>query len=91
MKNFDLYLSNFFSQEGYTNDFRKLRKALYIPAVDVDVGRYDVFGEEGFDDVPISQAVIASSAMPILFQPIQIRGKITSTAGWGASPIWISP
>lgn len=83
LKNFDLYLSNFFSQEGYTNDFRKLRKELYIPAVDVDMGRYDVFGEEGFDDIAISQAVIASAAMPILFQPVHIRGKDYIDGGVG--------
>lgn len=83
LKNFDLYLSNFFSQEGYTNDFRKLKKALYIPAVDVDVGRYDVFGEKEFDDTPISQAVIASSAMPILFQPVHIKGKDYIDGGVG--------
>lgn len=83
LKNFDLYLSNFFSQEGYTNDFRKLRRELYIPAVDVDLGRYDVFGEEGFDDVPISQAVVASSSMPILFQPVHIKGKDYIDGGVG--------
>ncbi|HEY5599450.1 MAG TPA: patatin-like phospholipase family protein, partial [Candidatus Manganitrophaceae bacterium] len=56
---------------------------LYIPAVDVDMGRYDVFGEEGFDDVPISKAVTASSAMPILFQPIHLNGKDYIDGGVG--------
>lgn len=83
LKNFDLYLSHFFSQEGYTNDFRKLKRELYIPAVDVDMARYDVFGEEGFSDVAISQAVIASAAMPILFQPVHIRGKDYIDGGVG--------
>ncbi|MFY9270768.1 MAG: patatin-like phospholipase family protein [Candidatus Manganitrophaceae bacterium] len=83
LKNFDLYLSTFFAQEGYTNDFRKLKRELYIPAVDVDMGRYDVFGEEPFSDVPISQAVIASSAMPIVFQPVHIGGKDYIDGGVG--------
>ncbi|MBI3803375.1 MAG: patatin-like phospholipase family protein [Nitrospirae bacterium] len=83
LKNFDLYLSNFFSQEGYTNDFRKLKKELYIPAVDVDLGRYDVFGEGEFAGIPISQAVIASAAMPILFQPVHINGKDYIDGGVG--------
>ncbi len=68
-------LAALFSREGYTDDFRKLKKALYIPAVDLNMGRYDVFGTEPFSDIPISQAVTASSAMPILFQPVHIRGK----------------
>ncbi|HZR47075.1 MAG TPA: patatin-like phospholipase family protein [Candidatus Manganitrophaceae bacterium] len=83
LKNFDLYLSRFFSQEGYTNDFRKLKRELYIPAVDVDMARYDVFGEKEFSDVSISQAVIASAAMPILFQPVRINGKDYIDGGVG--------
>ena len=83
LKNFDRYLSNFFSQEGYTNDFRKLRKELYIPAVDIDTGRYDVFGEGEYADIPISLAVTASSAMPIAFQPVRIQGKDYIDGGVG--------
>ena len=83
LKNFDLYLSAFFSQEGYTNDFRKLKRELYIPAVDVDMARYDVFGEDGLSDIPISLAVIASAAMPILFQPVHIGGKDYIDGGVG--------
>lgn len=75
LSNFDRYLAEFFSQSGHTNDFRQLKRQLYIPATDVDTGRYDVFGEPGFDHVPISLAVTASSAMPIVFQPIRIGEK----------------
>jgi predicted acylesterase/phospholipase RssA len=75
LKNFDRYLSMVLSQDGFTNDFRRLHKELYIPAVDVDTGRYDVFGEGDLSDVPISSAVTASSAMPIAFQPVHIHGK----------------
>jgi len=75
LKNFDRYLSTVFSQDGLTNDFRRLHKELYIPAVDIDTGRYDVFGKGDLSDVPISSAVTASSAMPIAFQPVQIHGK----------------
>lgn len=83
LKNFDCYLSNFFSQEGYTNDFRKLKKELYIPAVDIDTGRYDVFGEGEYANIPISLAVTASSAVPIAFQPVTIRGKDYVDGGVG--------
>ncbi|MEK7285690.1 MAG: patatin-like phospholipase family protein [Nitrospirota bacterium] len=86
IKNLDLFLSNQFSQNGYTNDFRKLKKELYIPAVNLDLGQYDVFGEpgpEGFDDVPISLAVSASSAIPIFFQPVHIKGNDYIDGGVG--------
>jgi predicted acylesterase/phospholipase RssA len=83
LKNFDRYLSSFFALEGYSNDFRKLKRELYIPAVDIDTGRYDVFGEGAYADVPISLAVTASSAMPIVFQPVHIRGKDYVDGGVG--------
>ena len=86
LKNFDLFLCGLLNQEGYTNDFRKLKKELYIPAVNLDTGRYDVFGEEGpygFDAVPISKAVVASSAIPIIFQPVHINGRDYIDGGVG--------
>lgn len=83
LKNFDRFLVDYFSRDGYTNDFRKLKNELYIPAVDVDMGRYDVFGEGEFADVPISLAVTASSAMPIMFQPVSIKGKDYIDGGVG--------
>lgn len=83
LKNFDEYLKTHFSQPGFTNDFRKLKRELYIPAVDLDLGRYDVFGEGDFADVPISTAVTASSAVPIIFQPIRIRGRDYIDGGVG--------
>ncbi len=101
LQNLSRSLTYLLSQEGYTNDFRALEKELYIPAVDIDTGHYDVFGENEFSDVPISQAITASSAMPILFQPIHIRGRdyidggvsrvahIDIALNHGAELIWI--
>jgi predicted acylesterase/phospholipase RssA len=86
LKNLDLFLENLFQQDGYSNDFRKLKKALYIPAVNLDTGRYDVFGEDGlggFSAVPISTAVAASSAIPIVFQPVCINGNDYVDGGVG--------
>jgi NTE family protein len=83
LKNFNRYLSGFLSKNGYSNDFRMLRKELYIPAVDIDTGRYDVFGEGDMADVPIALAVTASSAMPIAFQPVYIKGKDYMDGGVG--------
>lgn len=83
LRNFDAYLSGFLDQPGLTNDFRKLKRELYIPAVDLDLGRYDVFGEGEFADVPISTAVTASSAMPIVFQPVNIKGRDYIDGGVG--------
>jgi NTE family protein len=83
LRNFEIYLRRFLDQPGYTNDFRRLKRELYIPAVDIDMSHYDVFGEAEFADVPISKAVIASSAIPIVFQPIRIKGRDYVDGGVG--------
>lgn len=71
----DRVLRNLFSQRGRTNDFRKLKHRLFLVATDLDSGESVSFGEEGFDDVPISTAVQASAALPGLFPPVVIKGK----------------
>ena len=58
---------------GYTNDFSQLQRELYIIATDLDSGQRAVFGK-GYLDVPIAQAVAASSAMPVLYKPVSIGG-----------------
>ncbi len=68
-------LERIFSEPGRTNDFRKLRTSLRIVATDIDNGRPVEFGAAGFDDVPITRAVVASSAMPGLFAPVPIGGR----------------
>ncbi|HVZ42290.1 MAG TPA: patatin-like phospholipase family protein [Ramlibacter sp.] len=65
-------LAGTFSREGRTNDFRKLRTRLTLVATNLDTGQAAPFGAPGFDHVPISKAVQASSALPGLFPPVEI-------------------
>ena len=69
------YLERLFQQPGRTNDFRKLRRRLFIVATDLDSGKSTPFGAPGLDDVPISQAVKASSALPGLYPPARIGDR----------------
>jgi NTE family protein len=69
------YLSRLFSQPGRTDDFRKLPGRLFIVATDLDSGRSAPFGSPGLDDVPISQAVKASAALPGLYPPARIGDR----------------
>ena len=55
--------------------FRELGRRLFIVAADLDSGRAAPFGAPGFDDVPISEAVKASSALPGLYPPARIGGR----------------
>jgi NTE family protein len=68
----DRRLSRLFSREGRSNDFRDLKTRLTLVATDLDTGEAAPFGRPGWDHVPISKAVQASSALPGLFPPVEI-------------------
>ena len=69
------YLAHMFSQPGRTDDFRQLKARLYLVATDLDSGKAVEFGAAGHDDIPISLAATASSALPGLFPPVEIGGR----------------
>ena len=68
------FLQEAFTRRGRTNDFRLLRRALYLVATDLDTGESVSFGRPGHDGIPISKAVQASCALPGLFPPVTIDG-----------------
>ncbi len=63
------FLRDVFTRGGRTNDFRQLDRALYVIGVDLDSGEAVRFGDKDWDDLPISQAVQASAALPGLYPP----------------------
>jgi len=69
------YLREVFSGEERVDDFRLLGNELYLAATDLDTCERIVFGAEGWDDVPISAAVRASAALPMLYKPHVIKGR----------------
>ena len=68
----DRVMRGMFARRGRTNDFRKLKHKLFLVATDLDSGESIAFGSPGHDDVPISVAVQASTALPGLFPPVRI-------------------
>ncbi len=66
------YLCESFRSERILDDFHQIRPELYIPAVDLDRGERVVFGEEGWRDLHVCQAITASCAIPAFFRPYQI-------------------
>ena len=68
-------LERLFTREGRTNDFRQLKARLTLVATNLDSGEAAPFGQPGWDHVPISKAVQASSALPGLFPPVEIDEK----------------
>jgi NTE family protein len=64
-----------FEKPMRSNDFRKLRGKLFVGATDQDRRDHVIFGDEGFDDVPVSVAVQASTATHPFFPSVEIHGR----------------
>jgi NTE family protein len=69
------YVRRILSDPDRTNDFRELACELYLAATDLDTCERVVFGSDGWDDVPISRAVSASSALPMVYRPVRIGDR----------------
>ena len=69
------YLQHFLASRGRADRFDALNHDLFVVAVDLDNGEAVAFGEEGHRDVPVSQAVQASTALPGLYRPVRIAGR----------------
>jgi NTE family protein len=69
------YLETVLSDPDRSNDFRLLENELYLTATDLDTCERIVMGGEDWDDVPISSAVAASTALPMVYRPVEIRGR----------------
>ncbi len=69
------YLQLLFNSEGHTDDFRKLRARLYVVATNLNTGTSESFGGPRHRHVPISRALLASSALPGLYPAVEIDGQ----------------
>src|SRR6266516_889145 len=69
------YVAAALSEDGRVDDFRLLDKELYLTATDLDTCERIVFGEDGWADVPISKAIQCSTALPIVYKPVDLKGR----------------
>jgi predicted acylesterase/phospholipase RssA len=69
------YVADVLIDSGRANDFRLLDRELYLTATDLDTCERIVFGEEDWRDVPISKAVECSTALPIVYKPVELKGR----------------
>ena len=87
---FSLVALESFMRKGYharnlTNSFEALGRTLLIPAIDLNTAERVVFGRGELRDVPISDAVAASCAIPGFFEPYSIAGRDYVDGGVGFS------
>lgn len=79
------YMREAFAARGLANTFSDIPHTLLIPAVDLDRAERVVFGAGQLRDVPISQAIAASSAIPGFFEPYRIGNRDYVDGGVGFS------
>jgi predicted acylesterase/phospholipase RssA len=75
------YLRQAFSAEGRSNRFGETRRRLLITATDLDSARRVVFGEPDAPEATISEAVAASTAIPLLYAPRRIGDRVYLDGG----------
>jgi NTE family protein len=74
-KGIEEYVRTVLSDPDRTDDFRLLPNELYLAATDLDTCERIVLGAEGWDDVPISTAVRASTALPMVYTPTRVKDR----------------
>jgi len=75
LDNYQRFFSQLLESFGKTDSFAGLSRELFIPATDLDLGTRRIFSNADSDQVPISNAVAASSAIPLFFRPVRIQGR----------------
>jgi predicted acylesterase/phospholipase RssA len=68
------YVRDALKSQGGRNRFDELKRDLHIIATDLDTGHRKVFDRHNHTQVPISQAVAASTAIPVFYKPVRIHG-----------------
>jgi predicted acylesterase/phospholipase RssA len=69
------YLHKVLNEPGRTDDFRQLACELYLTATDLDTCERVIFGVDPSEDVPISTAVRASGALPMVYSPVKVGDR----------------
>ena len=69
------YVATVLADPDRSDDFRALRRELYLAATDLDSCERIVLGADGWDDVPISTAVRASTALPMVYEPHRVKDR----------------
>jgi predicted acylesterase/phospholipase RssA len=69
------YLAKVLNEPGRTDDFGELPCELYLTATDLDTCERVVLGAPGSEDVPISTAVRASGALPMVYAPVRVHDR----------------
>jgi len=77
------FIDRFLARHGLARTFEQLPGRLMVPVNNLDTGHRDVFGQGHRIDATVPEAIAASSAIPLFFSPVRIRGRDYIDGGSG--------
>jgi NTE family protein len=80
---YERFFDEFMERRGIGGSFTDLPRPLALIAHDLDAGERTVFGAPPLRNVPVSQAVAAASALPVMFAPFRIQNRDYIDGGLG--------
>lgn len=87
LERYERFFADRLSRRGVPNSFAALPRALRVIAHDLDLGEEVLFGEPGYEHVPVTRACTASMALPPFFSPVCIGDRYYIDAGAAQSRI----
>jgi len=78
---YERFFADRLTRRGHSNSFASLARELRVIAHDLDRGGEVLFGDPGFDHVPVTRACTASMALPPFFSPVCVGERYYIDAG----------
>ena len=71
------YVREALATKGIVDSFDALQRELYLTGTDLDSGERVVFGDKEGDwaGIPVSKAVECSTALPLVYEPVEVNGR----------------
>lgn len=79
------YLRRLAEARKFKERFDELPVKLWVTAMDLDTGDRVLFGPGQIEDVPVLDTVVASCAIPGVFEPIPLKGQYLIDGGTGSA------
>ncbi len=84
---YERFFADRLARRGVPNSFSALPRQLRVIAHDLDLGEEVLFGDPGFDHVPVTRACTASMALPPFFSPVCVGDRYYIDAGAAQSRV----
>lgn len=77
------YVREALAVKGLVDSFDALPRELYLTGTDLDSGERVVFGDKEGDwsGIPVSKAVECSTALPLVYEPVEVNGRTLVDGG----------